>query len=417
MARRSTKTVVEDDTITTVEAEEGESKPAKLRPKLGFDGFLQKLAGLTPDDAPVIYINRISPKIDIALSGRKFKYLEKIYSQPADLRGYIKQNHGGGKYDLLLNAENRAPSPVAQTVLEIPLNEAEPILDPVELVRGEPEVEQLIKRWHQNGKIAIGPDGQVQRSAATAEAAPGQAAPTNPLMDMVLKKALDVAFDGPKQPSMVEIIAAMKASGGDQQQTQFMQFMMQQLTAAQTQNTALLTQMLEAKTRPSGANSLDQTITTLEKLSSTFGIKAGSESHSWVKDVIQLAPAIVGPLVGAFMALKGVGAPAPGSAAQPGGAAPTEATATPAAPTVQDLRMAELRRFTVNIIDASFVDIAGEADYQRVISMGAPTIKATLFTFPDLSSHLLALGERLDNFIEAFCHAYDPDQTTEEPAA
>jgi hypothetical protein len=397
--------------------ESAEEPKGKVRPRLALPAFEASVAGLKENDVPNLYINRIKPQVKKENSGRPFNYIEKLnHPLPADLYGYIKKLHGGGEYQLMLNAANRQLTAVAECILEIPLAEADPILDFRELVRGKADTEQLIRRWKQEGKIGEDPDGSLfQIVQGQAPQQSSTAVSTPQILEKVVNTALASMLEGNKQPSTLDIISIVRQMQPPPPDNTMMTFIVQQLTAQQDQNRMLMQQLLDQKGQSRGeGDNLSNTITTLKTLGDTFGIQtaAGGQQH-WAVQLFEAISKMAPPLLGAFMLAKGPLMESP--AASP--ALPNPA-ADAAQPPPMDPRLAEIRRLAMRVLDAidkerpgdefamSLVDMMGQQVYDQLASAGVETLNTTLRMFPDLAAQFDQRADKLATFLAEFVNAF-----------
>lgn len=430
-----------------VEGEEEATEPipqATARPKLDLEGFRTAVAGLKPNDAPVLYINRLEPPVKKELSGRRFTYIEKLTELPADIYGHLKAIHGGGKYELLLNADNRRPNSVAKCILEVPLAEADPILDIRELVRGGPATEQLVRKWKQEGKVAELPTGELVAIAPgqPAPGAPAQAS-TNQVFERFMARAVDQVFE--RQGSSIgELVSVMREAreqakeqgGGNVATEMLLKFTLDQLAAAQQREANMVQQLFEIKTgRNTGRQSdgLDVTVSTLKTLSETFGIQTngGGNAPHWAVALVSELGKVAAPMLGAFMLMKQGITPGMPTAppSTPPAALPEQAGAAPAPPPQQvNPQLAEMHRFGARVLQLldkdrpgdefamSLVDMMGDEAYERLKQAGAPTLTAALRSFPDLAPEFDRRADKLQTFLQAFVTAFDEPEASADAA-
>lgn len=82
----------------------------------------------------VMYLYRDKPIIIRQLSGQEYNYIDIISEKYPDIKKYIVETHGGGKYRLLVNDTDLSRNSCICTVkFEIPINEVDPILNYEEL--------------------------------------------------------------------------------------------------------------------------------------------------------------------------------------------------------------------------------------------------------------------------------------------
>lgn len=403
------------------------------------EDFNAAMSGLKEKDVPYLYLFRTKPEVkkeQVKQNPRPYKYIERIdFPLPSDLYGHIKRNHGGGEYQCLLNAKNRIPNCIGELIIDVPIAEADPILDVRELVRGNTLTEQLVRRWKKEGKIGETADGDLYEISA-GQPSPG-AAPqvaTSPIVDRVLTKAVDRMFDEPKATSGAELIAAMRegreqakeliqASGGGD--SKLLEFALNRISSLEERNIALQEKWFEAMSKkPAESSNLDTAFQLFDKVSEKFG--TGGQ-RSLVSEIGEALGKFGPPLIGAIMMFRGGGMPpglpaAAASAPQPG-AAPTAPQ-----PSAQDLAMQrnidsvrKLGRRVIVAIDQdkdggdfaqSFVDMEGEEMYAAMVQAGVPTLIATLRTLPDLAIELdkEPRPEKLNKFLQEFVSANDEEK-------
>lgn len=403
--------------------------------------FQAAMAGLKETDVPYLYINRTKPEVKKEQSGRQYNYVEKIeHPLPADIYGHVKSLHGGGEYQLLLNAKARTPNCVAEMILDIPISEADPILDIRELVRGKPLAEQLIRRWKKDGKVqevdgelfavvpGQGPTGQQQTGGSSA------------IADKIMSKAVDKMFDEPKASSGAELIAAMRegreqakelieAAAGKGGDSSMVTFLMSRIDNMEKSNLAMQERLFEAMTKkPAESSNLDTAFQLFDKVSEKFG--TGGQ-RSIVGEIGEAIGKFGPPLIGAIMMFRGGGMPAalPAAASpQPGGGA-APAAAPQQDPTMQRNidQVRKLGRRVIVAIDQdkaggdfaqSFVDMEGEEMYGAMVQAGVPTLIATLRTLPDLALEFdkEPRPEKLNKFLQEFI-AWANEDAPEEVTA
>jgi hypothetical protein len=136
-----------------------------------------------------LYFFRTFPQTNNALTGRQHSNIEKfecvktegeiteVSELPADIRGYITQRHGGGRYRVSLNDKARTANQVMQTAIKVDEMEFPPILDPRELVVSNAETAGWITRQVSLGLLVRNSDGSYAMSNG-AGARPATAAAT-----------------------------------------------------------------------------------------------------------------------------------------------------------------------------------------------------------------------------------------------
>lgn len=174
-----------------------------------FKKLLEALKELKPDEAPVLYVYRAAPKINRQLSGKKGSQIDRLIPpMPADIPAYLRATHGGGVYDIWLNADNRDDTGICKGRVEIPTTEVDPILDPRELVRGDVQNEQLIQKWMLEGKVKQDSGGLIVFTNNSDREQPSKDYATSRLVDVAIESMKNKEE---KPNSMLEIIQVLTA--------------------------------------------------------------------------------------------------------------------------------------------------------------------------------------------------------------
>lgn len=437
--RKAPETLDETDVLTGETADDLDPSAGPARSRLPFETFVQTMAGIKEAEVPYLYIFRLKPQCDKTLSGRRYKYIDKLeHPLPSDLYGYLKMAHGGGEYQLMLNAKHRVPTAVADCLYEVPLTEAEPIIDIKELVRGNPLSEQLIRKWKKDGRVIENAAGELEwaAGAAASAATTAAAAGSNALTDRIMIKAVDRLFDGEKQSSTTELLAIMKeareqaaAAGGGNDM--LLTYVMKSLETSEKRNAELMRDLMERDRKQQPSGGLAETVQTLKTLSENFGIQTGAAtSQHWAVALVEQLAKAAPPLIGTIMLMRGGLTPGgqPMQQQAPVPAAPGQAPAPPAPP-ADNPQMREIRRLAERVLAMldeerpgdefafSMVDMMGRPIYDNLVQAGKETISATLRSFPDLAPAFDARAAKLETFLDEFVNAYKEDEPEDPPAA
>jgi len=438
MARAAAKTNPETESI--------EQLLEGRRPKKVTVARLEQLIRDWPDHAGTkLYCYRLKPEIDFGQINKKGTNIAILNAPfPEDLRQWFLENHGSGKFDLKFTDSNQAYNQIVNTQIEIPISEADPILDVRTLVRGNVENEQLIQKWVNQGKItlndvgqatAAGPGAQSAGAAAHNDQMPAAMADT---MSHVFKKAFDLAvqqndpskmfelfksMQGEKT-SMADMIALVKAMQPTAPATD--PTMLQFLKMMGDQNTVLMQKLLNNEpakaANPIGDfKSMVEAVSEIRDMFPAAGSSRGGSS-GWLEALKAIAPAIapaLAPLAMRFMAPQSAPPLPPGAPTAREPAAPQPAAPQPAADPVQ-IQMQQGNRQLGSLIvsclqrNLSGEDLAstinvqfGDEAYEAIKAMGADQIKENLRQHaPDLwakiEPHAAALDELLADFLTAY---------------
>lgn len=213
----------------------------------------------------VLYIWRQFPKTDAKANGKPYTYIEKIEGVddgvvnplPSDLVDYITSRHGGGRYRVSLNDKNLADlTQVAMTTVKIDELQHNPILDPRELVRSDPQTAAFITRQLSMGLLAKDDQGNLvlpTDSTSTATGGGSDAAEWRKTVQAAMNKSNTEAPEAHATKRAIDMIAdtateqLKKAAGPDP----LALFTAMAAAMPKGDNSAVLVALIESNTRTS----------------------------------------------------------------------------------------------------------------------------------------------------------------------
>lgn len=394
--------------------------------RMELEEFERLLAEYPNHAGTIIYVYRVDPPIDQSLIGLDGSNIHKLqHPYPANLREFLKTFHGGGRYSLKFNDMNLEWNQVATTLIEIPLSEADPILDVRVLKRGKPHVEQLIQKWVQAGKVYLDKNGMALpvNAASPPEVHVHESNPADQsamdVMSYGFKKAFDIAVQGNDPLRMISAIKELMPPPPqpDASVTVLLKTVMET-------NTLLLSKLLDQKPAapPDPMASLDAVLNVAERLRKLGG--RGSHAADWTEKLANVLTPL-GPAIGTLaQRILDSGPPPQASGAAPGQAAPGAALppASDAAIERKHAANRQLAGMILNVIRrgqsgadlATAIDVMfGPETYDSLAQLGAEGLKQELATYApaewqELNAQASALDAVLKEFLEAFGEEEEP---------
>lgn len=415
-----------------------------------------------------LYIYRTFPRIDNTLTGRKNSNIEQfecvktalgpgeqlteVQELPADIRGYVTQRHGGGRYRVSLNDKGNEHEQVVQTALKIDEIEYPPILDPRELVSTDPETLGWITRQISIGVLAKLPDGgftmandqSAPRASTPGADAAGMSAVAieairsarDPIAEHGAKKTIDMMADTFRsmQPAAVDPVAQFTAMaqvlkpGGDSTGMTAMCTLLSTMMVESNKTTMfLMQQMLEQKRGPVRTSD-DDGVDKMERLLEIAGKFGGPKaSGGGFMDMLKEWAPMLLPLI-----LTGMGKVSPQQAAQtiaslqPPAPANTPAPAEMPAPGGGALTAQQAEEFAMRAAGAMQRGHSGDdfalglevifnpQTYDMVRQLGRDNIIAFLLQSQQ-AAFFQSAGQQTNTFIEAFLQYGEPEPTAPAP--
>lgn len=414
--------------------------PAKFQRLLDYynvrpPGPDQSLSGAT------LYFYRKFPKTDYRKTpGKKNSNIHKIDGVsedstvnlfPADLKQFITDRFGGGRYNVMLTDTKReGDSELATTTIKVDELKFTPILDHRELVTTDPETAAWITRQVQVGELkrddqgniclpGDAPDMPATESAAWAKVARDainqnkndgpEAHASKRAVDMVADTATEMLKRmAPADPiaQFTAMAAALKGDNGG------IGALIPLLIAQQQESTKVTLAMMEMishrNTPAPTTEDATGSVAVVERMLDMANKLASKES--WLDQLKGLLPMFL-PFIMARMA--GPGAPAtPDLARMMNAAAPNGAAPNGAAPAAVDARMIEdlaahawlaMTRNQDGSDFASAIDVFfGPETYDQIHAMGKPAIMAALMatqTAPRFRENHQVFLKFVDDFV------------------
>ncbi len=416
--------------------------------RINANEFWDLIKSYPNHDGSCLYVNRLFPSITRQTSGYKHNYLE-VLRDPYPEQNYIFVKHGGGKYQLFFNDRNRTPNTVANTMMEMSIQEKEPLLNYIEL-NNIPENAPYLQALKVKGEIVIDEAGNIVPVNRGPKA--GQAGEPHNLADAMDRKAqaaaidvvadtsrklVDYALAQNKPVDLVQLIGLFNQMQPKESP------IMPLVSALMTQNTALMQMLVEQKNQPakevSQVNGIDSAIGLIDKLSDRFGFNVPKPADSGWKEILApFAPALV-PFAQMFATrmmneqvtpirpIAGLPPPSPvqtHAQTRNNENPPTANQATATAegdPAMQQVR--QLGNQVVSCLDrgitgddlaVSIVTFYGQATYAQMATLGKENLLQGLRMMPDIWQRLAPVQPQLDQFIEDFLNAFTAEESREE---
>jgi hypothetical protein len=414
-----------------------------------------------------LYVWRTFPRVDNRKTGRRFTNilnLECVSQQdgapavtmlPEDLRQFLTEQLGGGRYRVSLNDKSRDPECLAQTAIKIDHIENPPILDPREIDETDQETAQWVTRQLSLGQLARTPHGLVMPNDRSAmPPAAGNGADSKGLADVAMealrqrndptndyanRKQIDMIADtaerliekskngGADMDSLLKLAAALKGDngGGMAAMVPLLITMIQENSKAAERANQQQMQMFTlflTQRQATAASVEDQNggVGVVERLLELSTKIAGREKGGgWMDSLKELMPMLL-PLLISRMPMPGGGAPNPAAAAMAAAMAQprmdTGAGMTdqpPAFGPAQIQQMAErawqcMNRQQDGTDFAAAVEIFyGPATYDAVRALGKPGIVQAMMA-TSLAPQFQQTAAAFDKFVDEFISFGNP---------
>lgn len=434
-------------------SEAANEETQELRGRLVPDRFLQMLSAYPDTAGTNIYINRLEPQIDRRLVGIQNKYIEKLTPPFFATWDYVVKMHGGGKYQVFFSDGKQDDARIANTIVEFSLVDQEPILNASELVRGNPQNEQLIQRWIAQGKVIQTEEGRIvnapqggmqgvdsksvlQFAEKQIEAARHQGGSDSQVVDVIAagaKKMVETAMEMNKPMGIGEITNIAAALRPQDNSAVMMQMFTAMLQQTQQQNTQMMQLFMQQQQQPKPENDVFGMI---DRLTEKFGIAVPKKENSAADSLMELAKPLL-PVAALWIMTKintGKKEDAPAGRPQRRIAAPSgqqeqaapQAQAAPADAKSEDQTLYDqTKRFALLVahgiesgkagwslaerIDYDF----GREVYDGIAGIGKEMIISTITTIPEAAPRLQD-RKKLETFVDEFLNAFNDESQAEE---
>lgn len=429
---------------------------SELTGRITPDQFLQLIGGYADTTGTNIYINRLSPQIDRRLVNIQTKYIEKLTPPFFNSWDYVLKMHGGGKYQVFFSDGKLSDARVANTIVEFPIVDHEPILNASELVRGTPENEQLIQRWIAQGKVIQTEEGRIvnapQGGGVTAidsksvlqfaekqiEAARTQrdhsSTDSSKIVEVMAegaKKMVETAIEVNRPMGVSEIATIASALRPGDNSAVMMQMFTAMLAQTQQQNQQMMQLFMQQQQQP---KENPDVFTMIDRLTEKFGIAVPRKESSATDSLVQLAKPLL-PVAALWIMTK---IPAgkkeePQQQQRPRRIAATDNAEAkePSAPQRSQQEQTlydQTKQFAMLVAHGLANNKAGWAlaeridydfgrdVYNGIASLGKDTIINTIVVIPEAAAQLTRDRAKLEVFIDEFLHCFD-EQDAEESNA
>jgi len=417
-----------------------------------------------------LYVWRTFPRVDNRKTGRRFTNvlnLECVSQQdgapavtllPEDLRQFLTEQLGGGRYRISLNDKSRDPEGLAQTAIKIDHIENPPILDPREIDETDQETAQWVTRQLSLGQLVRTPNGLVMPNDRSAQQPPASSNGDKGLADVAMealrqrndptndyanRKQIDMIADtaerliekskngGADMDSLLKLAAVMKGDNGGGGMTAIVPLliaMMQENSKAAERANQQQMQMFTlfiTQRQATAASVEDQNggVGVVERLLELSTKIAGREKGGgWIDSLKEMMPMLL-PLI---LARMGPGGPAVNPAAVAAAFAPRIDTGAgmtdrpPAFGPEQIQQMADrawqcMNRQQDGTDFAAAIEIwYGPATYDSVRALGKPGIMQAMMS-TTLAPQFQQAAPAFDKFVDEFISFGNPQPQTEQP--
>jgi hypothetical protein len=412
-----------------------------------------------------LYVWRTFPRVDNRKTGRRFTNilnLECVSQQdgapavtmlPEDLRAFLTEQLGGGRYRISLNDKSRDPEILGQTAIKIDHIENPPILDPREIDETDQETAQWVTRQLSLGQLARTAHGLVMpndRSAMPSAAPSGGdkgladvalealRQRNDPSHDYAQRKQIDMVAEtaerliekskngGADMDALLKLAAVMKSDngGGIGAMMPLLITMMQENSKQQMQ---MFTLLLAQRNAPA-ASMEDQNggVGVVERLLELSTKIAGREKGGgWMDSLKEMMPMLL-PLLISRMPMPSNGAPNPMAAAAAAmaprmdtGAGMTDQPQAFGPQQIQEIAQRAWQCMNRNQDGTDFAftleNWYGPATYDAVRSLGKPGIVQAMMATtlaPQFQQTAAAFDKFVDEFI-AFGNPAPADATAD----